>query len=264
MKTMLLLALLMLIAVSLACAEDWPWAKYGLPQSDNSCCIPLKRVDWAEAYHTAMLAREKKPDVQLVFLGDSITMMWRSQSGYEGGTPVWEKFYAPRKAANLGISGDRTEHILWRITEGGDLDGLNPKVLVLMIGINNRLQVKSAPADVAAGIKTIVDYIKTKLPETKILLLGDFPCWAQPTDPARQWVKDVNLLIAPLADRQRVWYLDIGPKFLEPDGTIVKEKLRDLLHLSEKGYWIWAEAMEPYLVDLMDNGGKGEIWSKQP
>ena len=75
-------------------------------------------------------------------------------------------------------------------------------------------------------------------------------------------MRQVNSRIKPLADRQRVWYLDIGDKFVEPDGTITKEKLRDLLHLSEKGYWIWAETMEPDLVDLLDNGGKGDIWGK--
>jgi lysophospholipase L1-like esterase len=249
-----------LAVLGLAQAEDWPWAKYGLPPSTNPTGIPLKRTDWADGYHTAMLAREKKPDLQLVFLGDSITMMWRSQSGYEGGTPVWDKYYAPLKAGNFGISGDRTEHILWRITEGGDLDGLNPKVLVLLIGINNLLQTQSTPADVAAGITTIVNLVKVKLPHTKILLMGLFPLWEQPTDPARQWVKDVNALIEPLADRQRVWYLDIGDKFLEPDGTIKKRNLRDLLHLSEHGYWLWARTMKPYLRDLMDNEGKGEIW----
>jgi len=247
-------------AVALASAEDWPWAKYGLPPSTNPTCIPLKRTDWAEAYHTAMLVREKKPDLQLVFLGDSITMMWRSQSGYEGGTPVWERYYAPRQAGNFGISGDRTEHLLWRITEGGDLDGLNPKVLVLLIGINNLLQKQNTPPDVAAGITTIVNCLRTKLPNTKILLLGDFPCWEKPDHPHRQWVKDLNVLLKPLADQQRVWYLDLGDKFIEPDGTITKEKLRDGLHLSEKGYWIWAEAMEPYLVDLLDNEGQGELW----
>lgn len=181
-----------------------------------------------------------------------------------GGTPVWEKYYAPRGAANLGISGDRTEHLLWRITAGGDLNGLNPKVLVLLIGINNLLQQSNSPQQVAEGITTIIGYLKNKLPNTHLLLLGDFPCMEKPDNPARKWAKDLNALIAPLADRQRVWYLDIGPKFVEPDGVILKEKLRDLLHLSEKGYWIWAETMEPYLLDLLENGGKGAVWEKQP
>lgn len=210
-----------------------------------------------------MLAREPRQGVQVVFLGDSITMMWRSQSGYEGGTPVWEKYYAPRGAANLGISGDRTEHLLWRLTAGGDLDGLSPKVAVLLIGINNLLQEKHAPQQVAEGIATIVTYLRAKLPQTRLLLLGDFPLWESPAHEHRAWVKQLNLLIAPLADRKRVWYLDLGPRFVEPDGRIVKEKLRDGLHLSEKGYWIWAEAMEPYLVDLLEGDGQGEVW-RQP
>lgn len=250
----------LLALAALAHAQEWPWAKYGLPPSINPTCIPLKRTDWADQYHVGMLAREKKPDLQLVFLGDSITMMWRSQSGYEGGTRVWDRYYAPLQAGNFGISGDRTEHILWRITEGGDLDGLHPKVLVLLIGINNLLQTNSKPGDVAEGIATIVNYVKVKLPHTKILLMGLFPLWEKPTDPARQWVKDVNVLIKPLADRRHVWYLDIGDRFLEPDGTISTWKLRDLLHLSEHGYWIWARAMKPYLADLLDNDGKGELW----
>ncbi|MEN6544659.1 MAG: GDSL-type esterase/lipase family protein, partial [Armatimonadia bacterium] len=182
MKVLLAIAAVTVVSQTLA-QDDWPWAKYGLRKSDLATCTPLKRVDWADAYHQAMLVREKKPDLQLVFLGDSITMMWRSQSGYEGGTPVWERYYAPRKAGNFGISGDRTEHILWRITEGGDLDGLNPKVLVLLIGINNYGQTHSTPDDVSAGISTIVNYIKTKLPETRILLLGVFPCNERPENP---------------------------------------------------------------------------------
>ena len=82
MTTRLLLCCAMILATLLsACAQEWPWAKYGLPPSTNPTCIPLKRTDWAEQYHVNMLARDKKPDLQLVFLGDSITMMWRSQSG---------------------------------------------------------------------------------------------------------------------------------------------------------------------------------------
>ena len=262
----LLPALVIVIAWSLAAAgadeAPFPWEKYGLTPSANPACIPTKRTDWADAYHLAMLKREPRENVKVVFLGDSITMMWRSQSGYEGGTPVWQKYYAPRGAANLGISGDRTEHLLWRVTEGGDLDGLQPKVVVLLIGINNLLQRQDKPEQVAEGVKSLTGYLQRKLPSSRILLLGDFPCWEKPDNPARAWVKQLNALLQPLADRQRVWYLDLGPRFLEPDGTIRKEKLRDLLHLSEIGYGIWAAAMEPYLADLLDGEGKGDIWGE--
>jgi beta-glucosidase len=240
-------------------AQEWPWAAYGIPPSTLATCIPTERTDWASSYHTAMLQREPREAVQVIFLGDSITMMWRSQSGYEGGTPVWDEYYAPLPAANLGISGDKTEHILWRITGGHDLDGLSPKVLVLLIGINNLLQ-GSTPEDTAAGITTIVNYLRTKLPQTRILLLGVFPCWEKADDPIRERVRRTNAIIRPLADRERVFYLDIGDKFLEPDGSIKVEKLRDLLHLSEFGYRIWAEAMQGRLKDLLENEGRGDIW----
>jgi beta-glucosidase len=244
--------------------EDPPppfaWETYGITPSENPACIPAPRGTWWPAYHAAMLQREPRQTAKVIFLGDSITMMWRSQSGYEGGTPVWEEHYADLPAANLGISGDRTEHILWRITEGGDLDGCNPELLVLLIGINNHLQRKDSPQQVAEGLASVISYLKRELPETKILLLGIFPCWEQPQNPSRAWVRDTNALLAPMADRKRVWYLDIGHVFVEPDGTISREKLRDLLHLSEAGYRLWAEAMAPYLGDLLSNGGNGDVW----
>jgi len=208
-----------------------------------------------------MLKREKRDGIEILFLGDSITMMWRSQSGYEGGTKVWEKHYAHRNAANFGISGDETEHILWRITEGENLDGLSPKVLILLIGINN-LNRGDRPEQVAEGITTIVRHIHRKLPSTKVLLLGLFPCWQSPKHPVRARVRRTNEIIRKLADRKQTYYLDIGYRFVEPDGTITKEKLRDLLHLSEKGYAIWAEAMEPYLSDLLLNDGRGDVWKR--
>ncbi len=244
-------------------ADDWPWAEYGIPHSTVPTCIPTERTDWARSYHEAMLQREPRENLQVVFLGDSITMMWRNQSGYEGGTPVWQEYYAPLGAANLGISGDRTEHILWRITAGGDLDDLSPKVLVLLIGINNLLQ-GSTPEDTAAGVTTIINYLRVKLPETRILLLGVFPCWEKPDNPIRERVRQTNAMICKPAYTQSVFYLDIGPRFVEPDGTIKREKLRDMLHLSEIGYGIWAEAMQPYLDDLLHNEGKGDLWRKPP
>ncbi len=240
---------------------DWPWQKYGLPKSTTPACIPAKRGTWWPHYHKGMLKREKSDGIEILFLGDSITMMWRSQSGYEGGTNVWQKHYAHRKAANFGISGDETEHILWRITEGENLDGLSPKVLILLIGINN-LNRGDRPEHVAEGITTIVRHIHRTLPRTKVLLLGIFPCWQSPKHPTRAKVRKTNEIICGLADQKQTYYLDIGHRFLEPDGTITKEKLRDLLHLSENGYEIWAEAMEPYLSDLLSNDGKGDVWTE--
>lgn len=212
-------------------------------------CTPAPRDAWWPNYFKAMMQREPR-DTDLVFLGDSITMMWRSQSGFEGGTAVWNKYYKPLNACNYGVSGDKTENILWRLGEGKNMDGFNPRVCVLLIGINNLLQ-GSTPQNTAAGITAIVRELRKNHPDMKILLLGVFPCRPKPEDPIRQKVKDTNAAIAGLHDGKHIFYADIGSVFLEKDGTVSKEILRDYLHLSEKGYERWAEAMRPHLDPLL-------------
>lgn len=212
-------------------------------------CIPVPRGTWWPNNHKNMLKREPK-NMKVMFLGDSITMMWRSQSGYEGGTNVWNEYYKDIPAGNYGISGDKTEHVLWRITTSDDLKGTNPKVVVLLIGINNLLQ-KDTPENTSAGITKIVKVIRKKLPESKILLLAVFPCWKSPKHPMRGKVKTVNKTIAKLADDKNIFFLDIGDVLLEKDGSISKKVLRDGLHPGEEGYRRWAKAMEPTLESLL-------------
>lgn len=237
-------------------------------ESNNPACIPTQRTDWALNYHKGMLDLEHKEQVSVLFLGDSIMNdMWRSRSLLyaervkERGNRVWKKYYEPLPAANFGISADETGNLLWRITEGDCLKGFNPKVVVLLIGINNLLR-GHTPEQTAAGITTIVGCLEKKLPDTKILLLGVFPCWQPATNPIRAKVKQTNALISPLHDGKQVFYLDVGHVFLESDGNILKDKLQDTLHPSEKGYALWAEAMQPYLEDLLINRGKGKMWTK--
>jgi beta-glucosidase len=192
--------------------------------------------------HEAFLERAKEGNIDLLFLGDSITQGWN------GADAVWDRYYEPRNPANFGIGGDRTEHVLWRI-QNGEIDGISPKVAVLMIGTNNA---GSSPAeDIAAGIEAIVKNLREKLPKTKILLLAVFPRGEKP-NPTREKLAAVNERIAKLHDGQMVTYLDIGPRFVNDDGTISKEIMPDYLHLSRKGYRIWADAMEPTLWSLLD------------
>ena len=244
-------------------------SKASLVAPTNSACSSIRRTDWALNYHKGMLELKNKDKVAVLFLGDSIMNdIWRSRSlSYaervkEGGNPVWQKYYDPLPAANFGISGDETGNLLWRITEGGALDGFHPQVVVLMIGINNLIRGQT-PEHTADGITTVVRTVKSKLPDTRLLLLGVFPCWQPATHPIREKVKRTNALIRPLHDGQQVFYLDVGHIFVEPDGNILKEKLRDTLHPSEKGYALWAEAMEPYLSDLSTGDGKGKMWKKE-
>jgi lysophospholipase L1-like esterase len=194
---------------------------------------------WMEV-HRSFLVQAKKGHVDLLFLGDSITQGW-----HENG--VWRRFYAPRHAANFGIGGDRTQHVLWRI-QNGELDGIEPKVTVLMIGTNNLST--GTPDEIALGIKAIVEETRRRVPKTHILLLGVFPRDPKPSS-TRDRLKSVNEKIARLDDGSHVRFLDIGKAFLNADGTISKEVMPDFLHLSAKGYGIWAEAMEPTLRSML-------------
>ena len=200
--------------------------------------------------HENFLEQARKGDVGVLFLGDSITRGW-DNFGDQGPGSIWDRHYAPRRAANFGIGGDRTQHVLWRV-QNGELDGIKPEVVVLMLGTNNVHA--DTPAEIADGIKAVVATVKAKLPESKILLLAVFPRGRKP-DSVRERLKAVNERIAALDDGGKtVKYLDIGPSFLNPDGTISQDVMPDFLHLTRKGYRIWADAMEPTLWRLMEGG----------
>lgn len=195
--------------------------------------------------HEAFLKRGKEGKIGVLFLGDSIT------AGWGGAKDTWEKYYGAYDPANFGIGGDRTQHVLWRI-ENGELDGISPKVLVLMLGTNN---IGYPADDIIKGDKKIVEQIHQKLPNTKLLLLGIFPRGADPADPKvaamREKIKTVNAELAKLDDGDKTRYLDIGDKFLAPDGKLPAEVMPDALHPKAKGYAIWAEAMQPLLEQMM-------------
>jgi lysophospholipase L1-like esterase len=211
------------------------------PEKKNTAVIPAVKD---ENRHKGFLEIAKKGKIDVVFLGDSITDGWRGS-----GKDVWKEQMEPLKAANFGIGGDRTQHVLWRI-ENGELEGYKPKAAVLMIGTNNLGA--NTDEEIAAGIKAIVEAIHKKQPKTKVLLLGIFPRGEQPTDKNRDRIKNINKIIAKLDDDGKtVRYLDIGDKFLEKDGTLSKEIMPDFLHLSKKGYEIEAHAIKPTLSELM-------------
>ena len=208
--------------------------------------IPMPRNGGWMQRHESFNARVKQGHADLIFIGDSITHGWEG-----GGREVWQRFYGSRNAVNLGISGDQTGQVLWRL-DHGNIDGISPKLAVIMIGTNNAGHMPHQPAEeIAAGVKAIVGRLQTKLPQTKILLLGIFPRGADNNDPLRQINMTANEMFAKLADGKRVFYLDISPKFLCPDGTLSKQIMPDLLHPNAKGYEIWAEAIEPDVAKLM-------------
>lgn len=200
------------------------------------------------ASHERFVGIAKEGKVQLVFLGDSITAGWAGS-----GKEVWAKSFGAYIPANFGIGGDRTQHVLWRI-QNGELDGIKPKAVVIMIGTNNSGQ---DPAEgIAKGVTAIVETVRTKQPQAKILLLAVFPRGEKPSTPekanaGRDKLKQVNAIISKLDDGKNIFYLDIGDKFTQPDGSLTKEIMPDFLHLSPAGYQIWADAISPKLAELM-------------
>lgn len=209
----------------------------------NDAVVPVPREGNWMRRHESFNERVKQGRVDLIFIGDSITQGWEG-----AGKNVWAEFYGHRNAVNLGIGGDRTQHVLWRL-DHGNIDGISPKLAVLMIGTNN--SGSNTPEQIAEGVKAIVEKLRAKLPATKILVLAIFPRGETKDDPRRKVNEAANALIQKLADDQWVFYLDIGPKFLAPDGTLSREVMPDLLHLNEKSYRIWAEAIEPMVKRLM-------------
>ena len=217
--------------------------------SVHSAIKPAPRPDkfWQDRAKQLDQRVTDTPDTEVLFIGDSITQGWEGE-----GKQIWAQRYAPRKAVNLGIGGDRTQHVLWRI-EKAPLAGVKPKAAVVMIGTNNSNGEDNTPGQIADGIAAIVRKLRERLPNTKILLLGIFPRGENFT-PQRGKLTQINQVIAKLDDGANVHFLDIGHRFLNSDGTLPAEIMPDYLHLSPQGYEIWADAIEPKLAELL--GGK--------
>lgn len=222
----------------------------------HSAVTPVtKPHDWWMPRHESVLERNAQGNVNIIFIGDSITHGWE-----RAGKEIWDKYYAPRGAVNMGFSGDRTENVLWRF-DNGEIDGINPKLAVIMIGTNNSNGEDNTAEEIADGIKAIVCKLRTDLPDTKVLILSIFPRGnkEQRADKANgatlnpQWAKNAlaSKLAAKSADNKKIFYLDLTDVFLDEDGVLQRDIMPDLLHPNEKGYRIWAEAMEPEIEKLM-------------
>ena len=205
---------------------------------------------WWRGNFDRILSDIKKMEghIDLAFIGDSITARW-------GNGDLFKKHWGAYRAVNMGIGGDQTQHVLWR-NENGQLDGYKARVFVVLIGTNNCWGKNTDPAEVAAGIKAILAQIQAKQPQAKILLLSILPCGEKP-NPGRDTRNAVNDLISKFAGGA-VHYMDIRDKFLEPDKSISKEVMKDSLHLSEKGFDIWAEAISGKVKELMGGANSGK------
>ncbi|MEP2307294.1 sulfatase/phosphatase domain-containing protein, partial [Rhodopirellula bahusiensis] len=212
----------------------------------NTATIPATRGDepgWQKRnLSMSKLAKTAKP--KLAFIGDSITQGWEGR-----GKKVWEENYAELDAINLGIGGDRTENIVWRLTHG-NLGKIKPEVAVLMIGTNNTGHFMQDPTQIAEGVEKILSILQEKLPKTKIVLQAIMPRGKTKMDLMRLNNIAVNDRIAKMVDGENIVYVDLGDHFMNEDGTIDPAIMPDYLHLSEKGYEIWADALSPTLQSL--------------
>ena len=213
-----------------------------------------KHLNRDVARHKLFLKRigESKGKGDVIFLGDSIT------EGWERHGKIWKEHFGEFTPVNLGIGGDQTGHVLWRITEGKELEHLEPKAAVIMIGTNN--MGGHSAEQIAGGVKAIVEELKKQKPKIKILVLAIFPRSGKKiekdakmakADELNKKVPATNDILSKLADDKQVFYKDIGKEFLDKDGNLPKEIMPDYLHLSAKGYEIWGKAIKDDLAKLV-------------
>ncbi|UCD53074.1 MAG: hypothetical protein JSW27_10615 [Phycisphaerales bacterium] len=231
------------------CASYQAQAFASLETKNHSAVTPGQQtaewaVKWWGPRHEAVNKRLAEGNVDLLFIGDSITHGWEN-----AGRRIWDRYYARRNAVNMGFGGDRTQHVLWRL-DHADFSGLAPQLAILMIGTNNSNGTDNTPEEIADGIVAICQRLRRRLPETKILLLAIFPRNPGP-GPQREKNAEASRLASRIADGKMIHYLDVNDEFLTEDGVLSKEIMPDYLHPNGTGYKIWAEAIEPKVAELM-------------
>jgi lysophospholipase L1-like esterase len=220
--------------------------------STQSATQPVLKSTGEMKMHQQFLSLAKEGNIDLLFIGDSITDFWRRA---DRGKSVWDEYFAPLNAANFGISGDRTQHVLWRI-DNGELDGFQAKVIVLMLGTNNLSSppksIRNTNEETIEGMKLVVADIRKHQPHARMLLLAIFPRGKTPDNPYRADLSVINPELAKLDDGKNIFFMDIGDKFLNADGTLKTELFADgNLHPNTAGYKVWADAIIDKVKELL-------------
>lgn len=218
--------------------------------------IPAKRsqeypwmsvAQWEQQHREdVLIAEQTEPKVDVLFIGDSITAGWDAQ--------VWQQYFAPLQAANFGIGGDHTGNLLWRLQHGA-IGQLQPRLIVLLIGVNNFGHLHETPAQVAQGVSAVVQQIRLAWPRSRLLLNGILPYTPTPGAPERQQVAAANKLIQRLADGRAIVFKDYGPLFVTAKGEISADMMADFLHPTPKAYQQWAQVLAPDIQALLKFGG---------
>jgi len=222
----------------------------------NTAVVPVSKLeedsyDWWER-HERVLKMQAEINPEVVLIGDSITHFWGGEpkSQLHGSGDVWRTLFAPYRVLNMGFGWDRTQNVLWRL-DHGELDGLNPEVVVILIGTNNTSETENARAntagEIAEGLRAICDRVEMKAPNARIVVMAVFPRECEPDHPRRKLICEINARHAELAEERGYAFVDIGPQLLESDGTLSQDTAPDFCHLTDRGYRHWADALRPLL-----------------
>ena len=233
---------------------------------NNTALVPVPKLeedsyDWY-ARHAEVLRIKDRLNPEVVLIGDSITHFWGGEpkAAQANGPASWQATFNPYRTLNLGFGWDRIQNVLWRL-DHGELDGLHPRVIVLHIGTNNTSDTeharKNTPAEIGEGVRAILRRLRAKAPQARIILMAVFPREHEPDHPRRQLITQINRSLSEFGQLPGITWLDIGPKLLQPDGTISPEIMRDFCHPTEKGYRIWGDALAPLLAS-------NPAWPKSP
>lgn len=238
------LVAILLVAVAVFGYRMWPEHGPRVPAWEPVEGYIREIPDAVRLRHEHHLRQIRKGPLDLIFFGDSIARGW------EDFDDLWEKHFASRRCGLFATSHDTTSNLLWRI-DHGELEDVAPKVVVVLIGTNNRKDASQTADDIAKGIEAVINRIRVKQPQAKVLLLGILPLCRKPNDSDRVMYRHVNDILAKLSDEQTVFFRDHGSILLEADGQLTEAISPDGTHLTRLGYERWATVLEPDLKKLM-------------
>lgn len=236
-QSLLLLAGLFCIQCSFANTQSLGITPHKRAQSFEWMSI----AQW-DKYHAEDVLIAQHDSVDVLFIGDSITHGWD--------WPIWEKNFKPLNAANFAIGGDNTGNVLWRLQQG-TIGQLQPKLIVVLIGVNNLGALQETPEQAAEGVRRVITQLNLAWPSSKILLNAVFPYDEKSTSPNRERVAKFNQLIKPLGDEKQIFFRDYSAVLLEKNGDISPKIMADFLHPTPEGYARWAKVMTPDIHALL-------------
>lgn len=229
------LSKLIVILITAGCSlDEKPIPVTAIPTSREGHVFSNGKT-WDEYVDEFHKIASKNEAIDMLWLGDSITEFWQHNEGIN----VYDKFFGEYKSYNFGIRGDCTQHLLWRVKNGG-LGKLKPKIIFLLIGANNW---QNTANEVAKGILTIVKEIHFQKPKSKLILFGVFPQKEKKDNSTREKIKQINSILNNYI-QENTFYYDIGNAFVDEKGVILENIMPDFLHLSCEGYHIWANKIK--------------------